>query len=490
VTTKILVGDCRAKLKQLPADSIHCVITSPPYYGLRDYGTATWSGGKAKCDHKPSVNTRTAIRKSGLTQKRAVLKDGVRDLKSNAYMGNATSAHYKDKCGKCGAVRTDDQIGLEASYQDYVAALVEVSREIRRVLRPDGVYWLNLGDSYSTNMTTGNNEPAGSGSGKTSLELGGKHLKVRMKNMAQSDKSTLNKGRGAGPKYSEERLVARNTVPDTMRGDVGLPHHGPNRVLQPGLKHKDLMGIPWRVALALQDDGWYLRMDVIWHKPQPMPESVIDRPTKSHEYVFMLTKLPHYYFDGFAVREASADSWNSKKSFGTLRKKADHLSEEGMDRQRTQFAHNTYHDDLEKTGRNKRSVWTIGTPQFGEAHFATFPEELVEVCVKSSASEKGCCAKCGRPWVREIEKGESASGLAGTFELRTAGWKAACKCKAAGEPVPCTILDPFGGAGTVGLVASKLGHDAVLVELSVAYAKMAARRIKRNMGFFGKVEIE
>lgn len=455
----ILVGDNRKTLKTLPEKSVQCVVTSPPYYGLRDYGTAKWMGGKKGCDHKPTVDTAKAIRKSGLTQKQALTAKGVVAKKSNIYMGNAASAHYKNVCAKCGAKRVDHQIGLEPTVQGYIDSLVEVSREIRRVLRDDGVYWLNLGDSYvSIGASDGNIPQERSNSGLT-----------------------------------PEKKNKRYSVQDTLRGgkktEMYLPEFGPHRQPQEGFKHKDLMGIPWRVALALHADGWHLRMDVIWHKPQPMPESVEDRPTKSHEYIFMLTKKPRYFYDGFAVREPSVDSWNSKKSFGTYRPKADDMSAVDMSKMRTQFAHNTHHDNQQKMGRNKRSVWTIQTPNYAEAHFATFPEELVEICIKAGASERGCCASCGTPWVRAVEKGTSKSGLAGTYELRTAGWAQDCKCKTKDEPVPCMILDPFGGAGTVGLVAARLKHDATLCELNDKYAAMAAKRIKGNMGFFGEVRM-
>lgn len=473
---RILVGDCRKRLRDLPENFIHCVVTSPPYYGLRDYGTATWEGGKKDCDHKPPVDTEKAIRKSGLTQRNAVKKGGgVVDKKSNAYMGNAKSVHYKNKCARCGAVRIDHQIGLEDNVQGYVDALVEVGREVRRVLRDDGVFWLNLGDSYVS--TGGADKP--------------RHWDGRDKNFNATPKRKRGQP-GVGNRY-DRTLVrkGRNQVPDTMRGEVGVPEFGPNRQPQPGLKHKDLMGVPWRAALALQADGWYLRMDVIWAKPQPMPESVVDRPTKSHEYIFMLTKQPHYYFDAFAIREESITTWNSKKTLGAPRKKEAHMTEQDFSRMRTQFAANTFHEDMAKMGRNKRSVWSISTPNYGEAHFATFPEELVELCVKSSAGEHGCCAKCGTPWVRTIEKGESKTGMAGSYELRTAGWVQDCKCKGKDAAVvPCRVLDPFGGAGTVGLVAAKLNQDGYLCELNDEYAQMAMRRIANGLGLRADVSID
>ena len=224
---RVLIGDCRTALRGLPDKSVQCVVTSPPYYGLRDYGTATWLGGDLNCDHKAGLNYAT---------------------KSDTNIGAIRGGPFTSHCGKCGAKRVDSQIGLETTPEEYVAELVTVFREVRRVLRDDGCVWLNLGDCY----TTGSGGDKGVG--------------------------TVKQGSGFIEKCAKRAPVAC-------------------------MKTKDLLGIPWRVAFALQDDGWYLRSDIIWSKVNPMPESITDRPTKSHEHVFLLTKKPNYYYDAFAVVE-------------------------------------------------------------------------------------------------------------------------------------------------------------------------------------------
>lgn len=330
MSVEIIVGDCLASLRAMPAQSVHCCITSPPYFGLRDYGH-------------------------------------------------------------------EGQIGLEDSPAAFAAKLVEVFREVRRVLRDDGTLWLNLGDSYSTQSKWG-----GATGGKAAAGLHG--------------------ALGGG------RQKARRGIPD-----------------------KNLIGIPWRVAFALQDDGWYLRQDIIWHKPNPMPESVRDRCTKAHEYIFLLSKRPRYYFDGEAISEALADSTVARLAQPT------HAEQRGSDRVPGKtngtmkavggaysFARSTatqgmpgapaqHRPDREpveyRSRRNKRSVWTVTTKPFRGAHFATFPPDLIEPCVLAGCPEGG------------------------------------------------TVIDPFGGAGTTGLVAQRHGRRAILCELNAEYAQLARDRI-------------
>ncbi|MBX5010874.1 site-specific DNA-methyltransferase [Rhizobium lentis] len=297
----IIVGDCRALLAAMEPQSVHCCVTSPPYFGLRDYGV-------------------------------------------------------------------DDQIGLEDRPDNFVAELVSVFREVRRVLRDDGTLWLNLGDSYATDSKWG-----GSTGGKAAKKL---------------------HGLGGGGRY---------------RTRSGLPD-------------KNLIGIPWRVAFALQADGWYLRQDIIWHKPNPMPESVTDRCTKAHEYIFLLSKGPKYYFDNDAIKEQVADATVSRLSQRSL------ASQVGSGR-----VPGKTNGNMKAVGgrekRNKRSVWTVTTKPFKGAHFATFPPDLIEPCILA-----GC-------------------------------------------PVGGTVLDPFGGAGTTGFVAKQHGRNAILCELNPEYAAMARERI-------------
>jgi DNA modification methylase len=433
-TQRIIAGDCIAGLRTLPDASVHCCVTSPPYWGLRDYGTATWEGGDAECDHQ----TGKAARNDGGV-------GGRNGPTSEACDGG--SLQYRDTCGKCGARRIDQQLGLESTPEAYVARMVEVFREVRRVLRDDGTLWLNLGDSYAaTSKTTGRND---------------------------------NGQRVAAPATWECRYEYARTEIKT----------------QTGLKPKDLVGIPWRVAFALQADGWWLRQDIIWHKPNPMPESVRDRCTKAHEYVFLLTKSERYFYDAAAVSEAaegkSGSYFGSKKQEGTKRQDI------GRDCQ-TEWA-----------TRNRRSVWTITTKPYSGAHFAVMPADLVEPCIRAGTSEEGCCQTCGAPWERVVERGDVpmtarrqrlsmtqraghpayaetlrpsslGAGSGGDVPARsitTTGWQPSCDCDAH-QPVPCTVLDPFAGSGTTLAVAAELGRNAIGCELNPEYIALADQRIK------------
>ena len=326
-----------------------------------------------------------------------------------------------------------DQLGLEPTPEQYVANMVAVFREVRRVLRDDGTCWLNLGDSYATNR----NDHVSGGFGDNSID--------------------------------EHSTIAK-------RG----------KLCPDGLKMKDLIGIPWRVAFALQADGWYLRSDIIWHKPNPMPESVTDRPTKSHEYVFLLTKNARYYFDQDAVREES----QNVSGGGFSQKYAEAQPDHGA----MKFERGDY-----SAGRNIRTVWTIPTQPTPFAHFATYPEKLVEPCIKAGTSERGRCPKCGKAWVRvtEVVDRYIAGGMKHIPEENrdiahhrknqfdrdgmtqstkaTTGWQPACSCDA-GDPVPCIVLDPFAGSGTTGLVARRLGRHFVGLDLSRTYLHTIARR--------------
>jgi len=262
------------------------------------------------------------------------------------------------------------------------------------------------------------------------------------------------------------------------------------------LKQKDLCGIPWRVAFALQADGWYLRSDIIWSKPNPMPESVTDRPTKAHEYVFLLSKQARYYYDADAVREPIQQSSIERAAYGWNGTMI--FDENGKESYRSQP------DPVEKmgerwspsAGRNLRTVWTIATQPYSGSHFATFPERLVEPCVKAGTSERGCCPKCGKGWARVTEisytpsnrghigkiierDGEKISPMAGMPRLNrhdtTTGWQPGCTC-GAGDPVPCVVLDPFAGTATVGKVCARLGRSFIGTELKLDYISLAQER--------------
>jgi DNA modification methylase len=328
LTVRILHGDCREVLATLPDASVHCCVTSPPYFGLRDYGV-------------------------------------------------------------------DGQIGLEQTPDAFVAELVAVFREVRRVLRDDGTLWLNLGDSYAS-TTKGSG-----GTGASTLQNDGRSEDARLR----------------GALKAQERQAM-----------------GPRRFDMGDLKAKDLIGIPWRVAFALQADGWWLRQDIIWHKPNPMPESVTDRCTKAHEYVFLLSKAERYFYDASAIHEdaltdlpivdKSARSRNRLVVTAAGREGADEYGSIGA---------------VAPGKRNKRSVWTVATQPYSGAHFATMPPELAEQCIKAGCPEGG------------------------------------------------TVLDPFGGAGTTGLVADRLQRHALLVELNPAYIDIAERRITGDAPLFAEV---
>jgi DNA modification methylase len=310
----ILIGDVREKLKELSDQSVNCCVTSPPYWGLRDYGD-------------------------------------------------------------------DGQIGLEQTPDAFITELVAVFREVKRVLRDDGTLWLNIGDSYfSTTKGTGGMNPE------------------------TSPKNAI-KGKNNFQAFDPVRVNA---------GDLPI-------------KAKDLVGIPWMLAFALRADGWYLRQDIIWHKPNPMPESVTDRCTKSHEYIFLLSKSRQYYFDNEAIKEPSSNLGKTEIRFGGNK------YGDSDDPKHATKSGNKYTD----TGkRNKRDVWTVTTKPFTGAHFATFPPALIEPCILAGCPEGG------------------------------------------------TVLDPFFGAGTTGLVAQRHNRKWIGCELNPEYAAIAQARIEAESNLF------
>ena len=364
---RIITGGGLAPFAEITDKSVNCCITSPPYWGLRDYGTAKWIGGNPDCDHvadsskaKEQGNPEFNV---GRPSRQATLTAGY---------------YYAGVCGKCGAVREDSQIGLERTPDEYIAKLVAVFREVKRVLRDDGTLWLNLGDSY-----------AGSG-----------------------------KGRNPDGTVHVSALIAKQgTSAGTVMGNVA------SGLVPDGLKAKDLVGIPWRVAFALQSDGWYLRQDIIWSKPNPMPESVTDRCTKAHEYIFLLTKSPRYYYDSIAIKEPSVYPNDKRRPLGSKGAWQMDGREQGENGGGKAYEHDT-------SLRNRRSVWSIPTRPFKGAHFATFPETLIEPMVLAGCPEGG------------------------------------------------VILDPFFGSGTTGVVAIKNKRDYIGIELNPSYVAMAEERIR------------
>ncbi len=385
-TQRIIQGDCIDGLRTLPDASVHCCVTSPPYWGLRNYGH-------------------------------------------------------------------DGQIGLEATPEAYVARMVDVFREVRRVLRDDGTLWLNLGDSYAANAAT-------------SKKVGESHR--------GSDTPKLNQPHQC-------RVSVRG-------GDWSI-------------KPKDLVGIPWRVAFALQADGWWLRQDIIWHKPNPMPESVRDRCTKAHEYVFLLTKSGKYFYDAEAVSEAASSNAVSE----ARRRRADcgAVGAKALRGERFGQSGGGLNGNCRGDRRNRRSVWTITTKPYSGAHFAVMPPDLVEPCIKAGCPDQ-CCSMCGAGYERITAKQkrfESGSGRSGNaiegkqdlaasktnstpdirmgpvVSVQTLGWAPACVCAASGT-TPGTVLDPFAGSGTTLAVAAELGRNAIGCELNPSYIELAEQRIK------------
>jgi DNA modification methylase len=340
-TQRIIPGDCIEGMRTLADGSIHCCVTSPPYWGLRDYGH-------------------------------------------------------------------EGQIGLEDTPEAYVGRMVDVFREVRRVLRDDGTAWVNLGDSYAGSWgNQGRKETRG-----TQRAINGPMLqKLKAESVHEIDCCMDDDcvcAAGDGGIYPDRRTKTGSWVND-----------------HPTLKAKDLVGIPWRVAFALQADGWWLRQDIIWHKPNPMPESVRDRCTKAHEYVFLLTKSDRYHYDAEAVSEAAAESSLARVAQPTL------ATQRGSDRVPGK-TNGPMKAVLSGTTRNRRSVWTITTKPYSGAHFAVMPPDLVEPCIKAGCPEGG------------------------------------------------TVLDPFAGSGTTLAVAAELGRNAIGCELNPAYIELAEKRIKES----------
>ena len=403
MAVQIHIGDSLRTLQNLPDESVHCVITSPPYWGLRSYNGE------------------------------------------------------------------DGMIGMEPTFDEHLENLVAVFREVRRVLRGDGVCVVNYGDAYAA-ARGGSHMPAETLAGGVSgfTEDGGR--------------SNRNRDDGYSPRRDAHRM---------------------------GFKHKDLMMMPSRVAMALQADGWYLRSMIPWIKPNPMPESVTDRPTSAVEYFFLFSKSQKYFWDQVAVR-TEAVSQNRKTFRGEGDSGTPYANQHGpqdnsklSDKQR---GHGRRHegfngrwDDMTKedqqaNGANMRNYIIATTAGFNEAHFATFPPQVIAPFIKAGTSAEGVCPECGAPWDRESHvhntgirvgggcprKGSFMADTSDTLgviqETITTGWKPSCECDA-GEPIPATVMDPFAGAGTTGLVAQDMGRDAILLEISPEYAEMAYQRI-------------
>lgn len=328
------IGDCIDLMKDIEDETVDCIVTSPPYFNLRDYQTADWQGGDPECDHKPNEILN-------------IHKISNSNIKPEAF--------YRDVCEKCGATRVDNQIGLEATPEDFINNLVKVFTEAKRILKPEGTIWVNIGDTYASKVQ--------------------------------------------------------------------------------GLKNKDLIGIPWMMAFALRDRvGLYLRQDIIWAKPNPMPESVKDRCTKSHEYIFLFSKSEKYFFDHEAIMEESIykpeETHHKETPQGIFGGKWSNpeLSDRAKERQGSFKAI--------REMKHKRDVWNVSSKPYSEAHFAVYPPDLIVPCIRAGCPEGG------------------------------------------------TVLDPFAGSGTTGIVATGNNRNAILLELNEDYAKLIEKRYREKGTLF------
>ncbi|MFZ5632277.1 MAG: DNA-methyltransferase [Bacillota bacterium] len=352
---RFFLGDAKDVLSTLQAESVDCIVTSPPYWNLRDYGTATWEGGDPDCDHR--------VRKEPMI------------VTSTLGGGKSTVGHQQEGfncvCQRCGALRFDRQIGIEPTPELYVSRVVDVFREARRVLKSAGTFWLVIDDSYARNGGT-------PGGGNRELL----HLEGKQHRMCK------------------------------------VPYGG-------DLKPKDLLGLPWMVAFALRADGWYLRADIIWEKPNCLPESVVDRPTRSHEYVFLFSKSERYYYDIDAIREPYAEDSLARVKRGRSKK---HKYADGGPGNQT-ISRDLTNACSNPKGRNKRTVWTVETQPFDDDHFAVYPPNLIKPCILA-----GC-------------------------------------------PPGGVVLDPFGGSGTTTHVSMMLERDSIYIDLNPNYLEMALKRV-------------
>lgn len=467
MTVEIIQGHCLDVLKAMPDESAHCCVTSPPYWGLRDYGIEpqVW-GGDSECEH---VWGDEGTRRNGrdwdpTTGKSKVTRD---------YHGSTGQF-----CQLCSAWR--GSLGLEPTPELYVEHIVTIFREVRRVLRGDGTLWLNLGDCYASG---GNPGP-------------------------MSDKGTLKGGKRQEVKYKQYTLGRAPT---------------PN-----GLKPKDLIGIPHMAAFALRADGWYLRSDIIWSKPNGMPESVKDRPSNFHEHLFLLSKSQRYFYDADAIKEPHGyNRWSNRRTQDAAVLDACYAGQAG----KSSILRDGKINPFPEGGRNKRSVWAlsredwldhcgelydlamehpdvwnVNTQPFSGAHFAVFPGKLIEPCIKAGCPVR-VCAKCGAPYQVTYQRtvkpppdrinnnpfahdpmvshGEGASTLRHVVEREAGEETPGCDCNAGA--MPGTVLDPFGGSGTTGKIAESLGRNSVLIELGPQYCEMAAHRTAQQSLFTQKI---
>lgn len=434
-------------MSELADNSIQCCITSPPYWGLRKYSgnqDLIW-GGEKDCQHEWGKKIEI-----GDNRFRGVNAMVAAQHNAAVWGGGKMLSSF---CSLCGAWK--GALGLEPTPELYLDHLVGICREIKRVLRKDGVFFLNIGDTYSA--------------------------------------TRWSDAKGTGAWSSDKKKEANPVI---NRDGAGLPT-------------KNLCLIPFRLAIRLQEDGWWVRSVIIWSKNNPMPESVRDRPTESHEYILMLTKSARYYWNQEAVREPLQPITIKRYQYDSgFHQKGGRGELYGFPQKRGfKSKHGTTFGEQEQFhgqdinnypfGRNLRSVWEFSTQGFAGAHFATYPEKLPEICIKAATPEVGCCAECGKPWVRVTNHSYKVRALRAQTEKQfesvggsrpnmpfmgdkisiTLGWKPQCKCEA--DKTPSLVLDPFAGSGTTLLVASKLGRRSVGYELAEEYCRLAVERNKQ-----------
>ena len=386
-----LQGDVFDNIKKLEDNSIDCVVTSPPYWGLRDYGVS-------------------------------------------------------------------GQLGLEPTYQEHIQNIVELFRAIKPKLKDSATIWLNYGDSYAATVN-------------------GTKVKDQIKNKVQ---------------FAGKYLID---------GDDRTFRDKPFSTIQGSLKPKDLVMIPNRIAIALQDDGWWIRSEIIWHKPNPMPESVRDRPTSAHEKIWLITKSKKYYYDANAIREPLTSSSIKRLNQDIKNQKGSTRANGGMKSNGNMKA------ICNIEGKNKRNVWTVTTKPFKDAHFATFPKDLIEPCIKAGCPEK-VCVECGTPYKKNYKRQRirrdeldpadpryrpnkykggyeeiNGKGDAGYQSSEFIGFEKDCNCET-DKFEGGVVLDPFGGSGTTGIVAQSLNRQAILIELNKNYINIAKKRINKELGMF------
>jgi DNA modification methylase len=626
--SEVLLGEAREVLRSLPAGSVHAVVTSPPYWGLRDYGLepVVWGGDLAGCPHEWGDWQESHDEREGVKAGKTRTTDRHYGEESRRFDGNHQKHTAGAFCRRCGAWR--GSLGLEPTPELFVEHIVEVMREVRRVLRDDGSLWLNMGDSYAASRSgpfgesstlNGSRhapqesrrakEAAGRPSSRWHFEPWGlkpKDLLLMPARVALALQQPYYTGRIKAERdrvWMAAMIDGEGTIcgfrhvrPDgnVRTGTLVFVTNGSTAILNecdriwPGARYietlkagDEVLGATatrdcWRWQLQKAEDrslflreiypylvekyrqcivaynltelsiaakkmgrggetktvkekrdllarllsdlnqhrdvdlptwlkepppptepGWYLRSDVIWSKNNPMPESVTDRPTRSHEYVFLLAKRATYFMDMEAIREPPTQQPQRRYSGNHMRR--------GIPGQRDDGGQKALRDtpqvDAPEAGRNKRTVWEIATQPYPDAHFATFPEKLVEPCIMAGTSERGVCRDCGAPWERVVERErsfESGSGRSGnlpagkngarvqgggetldvrrgpTLHTSTIGWRPTCAHE--GEPVAAVVLDPFCGSGTVGVVAARLGRRAILIDANPDYVTMARHR--------------